>query len=160
MSSEIRLKGDWRKLRHLANELESVKDIDDTLMPEVANKVKEALEVAVGSNPPPVNAESTLRKPYKKGKGTFQETGGFPDNIVVDETKERNRSVYLIRGSDSPQGRDRKGVPPTYKELIGILSTGSPEKNIPKRDVLRMAYDMVEGEIKYMIVSNIKSMFR
>ena len=117
MPSEIRLKGDWRKLRHLANELESVKDIDDTLMPEIADKVKEALEVAVGSNPPPANAESTLRKPYKRGKGTLQETGGFPDNIIVDETKERNRSVYLIRGSDTPQARGRRDTPPTYKEL-------------------------------------------
>lgn len=160
MANEIRLKGDWRKLRHLASQLESVKDIDDTLMPEVANKVKEALEVAVGSNPPPANAESTMRKSYKQGKGTFQETGGFPDNIIVDETKERNRSVYLIRGSDSPHGRARKDTPPTYKELLGILATGSPEKNIPKRDVLRMAYDMVEGEVKYIVVSNVKSLFR
>lgn len=160
MSSEIRLKGDWRKLRHLANQFESVKDIDDTLMPEIASKVKEALEVTIGSNPPPANAESTLRKSYKRGKGTFQETGAFPDNIVIDNVKERNRSVYLIRGSDNVQGRNRKDAPPTYKELLGILATGCPEKNIPKRDVLRMAYDMVESEIKYIVVSNVSSLFR
>ena len=156
MASVIRLKGDWRKLRHLATQMENVQDIDEQLMPEVADKVKEALEVVVASNPAPANAPSTLSKPYKRGKGSLEETGGFPNNIVIDEYKEAGRDVYIVKGSDTPHSRTGT----SYEDLIGILNEGSPSKNIPARPILRTAYDLVEGEIKYIVVNRIKSIFR
>lgn len=156
MASEIRLKGDWRKLRHLADKMENVKDLDDEIMPEIADKVKEALEVVVASSPAPANARSTLEKPYKKGKGSLQETGQFPHNIVVDDVEERGRTVYIIKGSDSLQSRTKT----SYEDLIGILNEGSFSKNIPARPILKTAYSLVEGEIKYVVVSRFKSVFR
>lgn len=156
MASSIQLKGDWRKLRTLANKMENVQDIEDAIMPEVADKVKEALEVVVSSSPPPPNAPSTLAKRYKRGKGTLQETGGFPHNIVIDNYKQGKRDVYVIKGSDAIHPRTHT----SYEDLVGILNNGSASKNLPARPILKTAFDLVQDEIKYVIVNRAKSIFK
>lgn len=157
MPSEIHLKGDWRKIRHLTNEIEKTPQmVEDVIMPEIVDKTTEALKVVVSSNPPPPNSPVTLKKPYKKGKGTLEETGAFKSNIVSDEYKERGRTIYVIHGSDSPQARTRT----SYKDLLGILDEGSSEKNIPARNLLKSAYDLVDEEIKYIVVTQLSRLFK
>jgi hypothetical protein len=155
MANNIRLVGDWRKLRHKFDRLSDLGQyMADQAIRELAEDVREALHEEVNSSPPPPNAPSTEKR---KGHNIpLLETGGFmeEDSIIVEEMDAGDRTAYIIKGNPT-KTHERSGE--SYETILGILNEGTP--TIPSRPVIDITYDRMKNEIEALAIKKAKDYY-
>ena len=155
MANNIRLVGDWRKLRHKFDRLSDLGQyMADQAIRELAEDVRKALHEEVNSSPPPPNAPSTEKR---KGHNTpFLETGGFmeEDSIIVEEMGAGDRTAYIIKGNPT-KTHERSGE--SYETILGILNEGT--STIPSRPVIDITYDRMKNEIEALTIKKVKDYY-
>ena len=148
MANNIRLVGDWRKLRHKFDRLSDLGQyMADQAIREIAEDVREALHEEVNSSPPPPNAPSTEKR---KGHNTpLLETGGFmeDDAIIVEDMDMGDRTAYIVKGNPR-KTHERSGK--NYETILGILNEGT--STIPSRPVIDITYDRMKNEIEALAI--------
>ena len=155
MANNIRLVGDWRKLRHKFDRLSDLGQyMADQAIREIAKDVREALHEEVNSSPPPPNAPSTEKR---KGHNTpLLETGGFmeDDSIVVEEMDAGDRTAYIVKGNPN---KSHKRSEENYETILGILNEGT--SIIPSRPVIDITYDRKKKEIEALTIKKAKDYY-
>jgi len=155
MANNIRLVGDWRKLRHKFDRLSDLGQyMADQAIREIAEDVREALHEEVNSSPPPPNAPSTEKR---KGHNTpLLETVGFmeDDSIVVEEMGAGDRTAYIVKGNPN-KSHKRSGE--NYETILGILNEGT--STIPSRPVIDITYDRMKNEIEALAIKKAKDYY-
>ena len=155
MANNIRLVGDWRKLRHKFDRMSDLGQyMADQAIREIAEDVREALHDEVNSSPPPPNAPSTEKR---KGHSTpFLETGGFmeDDSIIVEDMDMGDRTAYIVKGNPN-KTHERSGE--NYETILGILNEGTP--TIPSRPVIDITYDRKKKEIEALAIKKARDFY-
>lgn len=148
----IQLRGDWRKLNHIAKKLGDTSDFaKNELIAELAEEVRESVHEVVNSSPPPRNAESTI---VRKGfDNPMYETGGFmeDDSIIAQPFLEGRKISYIIKGNPY-MTHERSDE--TYDDILAINSLGGG--NVPSRDIFDIAYDRKREEIRRTCIMKLK----
>lgn len=154
--SGIQLKGDWRKLNHIAKNLGDTSDnFKNELIADLAEGVRQSLYQVVNSSPPPRNADSTVKN--KGFDNPMMETGGFmdDDSIVATPYQDGKKVGYIVQGNPN-MNHERSDT--TYDEIVLINSEGGG--NVPGRDLLEIAFDMNRGEIERKCLTRIAELWR
>ena len=155
MANNIRLVGDWRKLRHKFDRLSDLGQyMADQAIRELAEDVREALHEEVNSSPPPPNAPSTEKR---KGHNTpLLETGGFmdDDSIIIEEMDAGDRTAYIVKGNPT-KTHGRSGE--SYETILGILNEGTSK--IPSRPVIDITYDRMRSRIEALTIKKAKDYY-
>lgn len=149
MDNGVKLKGDWRKLRHILGKMtEGRKLLADEILQDLAEEVRQKLHEVVNSEPSPHNAKSTVEKKgfdaplhwtsVTDGTGMIDD-----DSIIVEKKYDGDRYMYIIKGNPE-KTNSRTGT--SYEEIVTIAETGSDK--IPPRSVLSITYSEMEGKIK------------
>lgn len=154
--SGIQLKGDWRKLNHIAKRLGDCTDeFKNELITELAEDVRQSLHEVINSSPPPANAERTIQN---KGFDTpMMETGHFMDDnsVVASPYIDGKKIGYIIQGNPE-MNHERSEV--SYDELVVINTEGGG--NTPGRDLLDIAFDRKRSEIEHKCLTRIVELWR
>lgn len=154
--SAIHLRGDWRKLNHIARKLGDTSDYcKNELIQELAEDVKQTLYEVVNSSPNPRNTDSTVRR--KGFNNPMFETGGFQegDSIVATPYREGRKVSYCVQGNPN-KIHDRTGE--SYDDIVSINSEGG--ENTPSRDLLEIAYDLKRDDIRNKCIVRVREHWR
>lgn len=155
MANGIALKGDWRKLRPMANKLQQMpQEYEDDVMPLLVKETEDALKVAIDCNLPPPNADSTVKR--KGFNRTLVETGNFPNAITHTEAsykdyKSRARKAYLVTADENIH---HARTNTSYKDILGIVDQGGGR--VPARHLLAQSFDLVDDKLKAIAIKRFK----
>lgn len=140
----IQLKGDWRKLRRKFERYTYAGEhMAEVTMSELAEKTRQTLHDIVNSSPSPANAPKTIKN--KGFDNPLLETGGMmdDDSVVTLTDTSKWETIFTVQGNpDKVHERSKK----TYDHIIKINSEGGG--NIPAREMLPIAFNLCEPELK------------